>query len=288
MDENNNDNVVKEPKSSKKAKKITNSILMFGGLLVSLVAVIAIPLALNSNKDIKRDRYLDDGVDLNIQTKKEIKEIVKDKEYDFDFNQEEKDIKNNVFNDDFRILKTSNSFIQKLPIIDHETTPSFNKNDNFKKFYEKWKIQNNGKGRKSVSTTSETIVNSFDFLKFLKDYYKEKNALTEEKISNMLKASHLLDLELIKNNFTYVIEREKQYLYKDLKAKIIAVNIREFIKKCIDGLREFGAKNNINNILNKAIIKQATFSTKMTIDPITHEIKHFTFNSKINISLKNE
>lgn len=304
MEENNENSELKTKKDRRKAKKITNSILMFGGLLVSLVAVIAIPLALNTNKNIKRDTYLDDGSSgLRIETKSEIKETIPNKEYDFSFSQVQKDVKDAVFNKEFKELKTNDSFSQSLPIIKHETTPIFDKNDNLKNFHNEWKKdeQNNkARGIKEISKTGSTIVNEFDFRKFLKDYYtktyNDKDPLTEDKLNNMITARELLNLARIENNFTYVIEREGQYFYKDLKAGIIAINIRDFIRNCVVKLIEFARsfidrtkiKLKPEEFLAKILIKKATFTTKMEIDPVTHEVKSFTFSSKINMSFKQE
>lgn len=277
------------PKNNK--KKILGNVFLFSSFVVGGALLIGLPLGLNKKINQKRQKFFDDK-DLGITTKVEETEIAKDKEYEFSFTQENKNIKDKILNKDARVLNSSLNWKDiKPPLFRIQSDLGFsNKESDYSNFF-KSKYADKKDYYKKISSSEEDIY-KFDYLNFLKEYYEnkfkdEKNPLNLKKlVNNNLNDNSIKALQRVFINFTYVFEKDKKYYYQDIKNEFLGINIREFIKKINDELTNFRNKYPGKKITYQ--ILAATFVLKAKLNKEKTNLNEIYMDSIFKIKAKIE
>ncbi|WP_412031548.1 hypothetical protein [Metamycoplasma buccale] len=293
MQQNRNDNENKIAKKKKNTKNIVNTTILFTTMIAATISVIAIPLAINKKTNNVRDKYFDDEVDLDIKTLKTEKKLPNtvDNEgktvanYLMEFNSEQKDISQIIFNKTPRILETSKK--DNFPLVKYEYEPMFlaGKSEPLNNYYEK--IKNKAKNKNIKKSGLQTIY-EFDILELLENFYKSKDEkITMDKLNSLLTYENLRKFNYIKNSFTFAYEYNKKYYYLDLKEKYRGVNIRYFIKNVFEQIRQkvYSLIKNNPTAPVKTLLKEFKIEAKIELENNGTKIKHFYLESSIKAQL---
>lgn len=293
--ENNEKNVQEKPKKikpKKNSKKFLGNIFLFGSFIIATSLLIALPLTLNSKLKQKRNKFFDDD-NLNIKTKFNAQEIKKDKEYDLTFSQEKNDInntKNKILNN-ARLLNTSSPWKNITPPLFkvNSDVVFLNKEHAYSKYYQNIysSLEENKKNYLRSITSSKENIYKFDYLNFLKKYYKDKfkNEKDLKKLGNLinenLNDNAIKALERIFINFTYVFKHMNNYYYQDINNGYLGINIRNFIKKINDELSNFRKKYPNKKITFR--ILESTFELKAKFNDDKTTLNKIYMNSIFKI-----
>jgi len=139
---------------------------------------------------------------------------------------------------------------------------------------------------RSISSIEENIY-KFDYLNFLKKYYKDKfkNEKDLKKLENLinenLNDNAIKALERIFINFTYVFKHMNNYYYQDINNGYLGINIRNFIKKINDELSNFRKKYPNKKITFR--ILESTFELKAKFNDDKTTLNKIYMNSIFKI-----
>ncbi|ASI53779.1 hypothetical protein MHSN_00945 [Metamycoplasma hyosynoviae] len=283
----------KKDEKKLKRKKILSNVFVFTTLVTSLVAVIAIPLAINKKRKIKRTKSFFDG-DFSKKVEAKETETIKDKEYQLEIKSDPKvNIASKVLNDKDNILRSNIAWKQyNLPLIKSSKNINF-LNDKASKFYPFWtKIQNNPKeypGYNLINyyeiTSNKITINHTNLLNFLTLYYedqyksitdfKEKSKIVKQEISNF----NFSNVQNIFNNFTFAYQKDNEVFFKDLKQGYDGIMVNSFLDEVTNHIKAFKTKFQAKNATFE--FKEINFSLNISFNSEKTKITEIFFNNKV-------